>query len=162
MKHVRQSGLATVEFALVANVALILVFAVFEVARAYYVYAMLDEVTRRGARVAVVCPVNDPAIGQMAVFNSSGDGGPSSLVSSLTPAHIDVEYLDQNNSVIANPADASGFIQIRYVRVRVVGYQHQMVVPFVSGIANFFMPEFAAVLPRESLGIPREGSVTPC
>jgi hypothetical protein len=155
MSRFRQNGLSTVEFALVAN-------AVFEVGRAYFVYATLDEVTRRGARVAVVCPVNDPAIGQMAVFNASGDAGPSSLVNGLTPAHINIEYLDQNNNVVANPADASGFIQIRYVRVRVVGYQHQMVVPFVSGITNFFMPEFAAVLPRESLGIPREGSVTPC
>ncbi len=162
MKNFRQRGLSTVEFALVANVVFILMFAVFEVGRAYFVYATLDEVTRRGVRVAVVCPINDPAIGQMAVFNSSGDGGPSSLVSGLTPAHINVEYLDQNNNVVANPADASGFIQIRYVRVRVVGYQHQMVVPFVSGITDFFMPEFAAVLPRESLGIPREGSVIPC
>lgn len=112
--------------------------------------------------MAVVCPINDPAIRQVAVFNMSGDAGPSRLVNGLTTAHIDVEYLDQENNVVANPADASGFIQIRYVRVRVVGYQHQMVVPFVSGIANYFMPEFAAVLPRESLGIPREGAVTPC
>lgn len=162
MTRFRQRGLSTVEFALVANVVFILMFGVFEVARAYFVYAALDEVTRRGARVAVVCPINDPAIGQMAIFNASGDGGPSRLVSGLTPANINVEYLDQKNNVIANPADAAGFIQIRYVRVRVVGYQHQMIVPFVSGITNFFMPEFAAVLPRESLGVPREGSITPC
>ena len=53
MKYFTQRGLSTVEFALVANVVLILMFAVFEVGRAYFVYAMLDEVTRRGARVAV-------------------------------------------------------------------------------------------------------------
>ncbi len=162
MNRFRQSGLSTVEFALIANVVLILMLGVFEIGRTYFVYASLDEVTRRGARMAVVCPINDPAIRQVAVFNMSGDAGPSRLVNGLTTAHIDVEYLDQENNVVANPADASGFIQIRYVRVRVVGYQHQMVVPFVSGIANYFMPEFAAVLPRESLGIPREGAVTPC
>ena len=109
------------EFALVANVVFILMFAVFEIGRAYFVYASLDEVTRRGARVAVVCPVNDPAIGRMAIFNTSGNAGPSSLVSGLTPAHIAVEYLDQNNTVVGNPADAAGFVQIRYVRVRVSG-----------------------------------------
>ena len=162
MNLFRQRGLSTVEFALVANVAFIVMFAVFEVARAYFVYATLDEVTRRGARVAVVCPVNDPAIGQMAIFNASGNSAPSSLVAGLTPGHIAVEYLDQNNTVVGNPVDPAGFIQIRYVRVRVVGYQHQMQVPFVSGITNFFMPEFSAVLPRESLGIPREGNITPC
>ena len=162
MRHLRQSGLSTVEFALVANVAFILMFAVFEIGRAYFVYATLAEVTRRGARVAAVCPVNDPAVARMAIFNTSGNNGPSSVVAGLTPGHIAVEYLDQNNLLIANPADAAGFIQIRYVRVRVVGYQHQMQVPFVSGLTNFFMLEFSAVLPRESLGIPREGNITPC
>jgi hypothetical protein len=112
--------------------------------------------------VAVVCPVNDPAIGQMAIFNTSGNSAPSSIIAGLTPGHITVEYLDQNNAVVGNPADTAGFTQIRYVRVRVVGYQHQMQVPIVSGITNFFMPEFSAVLPRESLGIPREGTITPC
>ena len=162
MKYFTQRGLSTVEFALVANLVFILMFAVFEIGRAYFIYAALDEVTRRGVRVAVVCPINDPAIGRLAIFNTSGNGGPSSLVSGLTPAHIAVEYLDQNNTVVGNPAEATGFIRIRYVRVRVVGYQHQMQVPFVSGVTNFFMPEFSAVLPRESLGIPREGAVTPC
>ena len=162
MKYFTQRGLSTVEFALVVNVVLILMFAVFEVGRAYFVYATLDEVTRRGARVAVVCPINDPAIGQMAIFNTSGNSAASSLVSGLTPGHIAVEYLDQDSTVVGNPAEAAGFIRVRYVRVRVVGYQHQMQVPFVSGITNFFMPEFSAVLPRESLGIPREGNITPC
>ena len=162
MNRFRQKGLSTVEFALVANVVFILMFAVFEVGRAYFVYATLDEVTRRGARVAAVCPVNDPAVARLAIFNTSGNNGPSSLVSGLTPGHIAIEYLDQNGTVVGNPDDAAGFIQIRYVRVRVVGYQHQIQVPLVSGITNFFMPEFSAVLPRESLGIPREGNVTPC
>ncbi len=162
MKHFKQRGLSTVEFALVANVVFLLMFAVFEVGRAYFVYAMLDEVTRRGVRVAIVCPINDPAIGQMAIFNTSGNGAPSSLVAGLTSGHITVEYLDQNNTVVGNPTDPAGYVQIRYVRVRVVGYQHQMQVPFISGITNFFMPEFSTVLPRESLGIPREGNITPC
>jgi Flp pilus assembly protein TadG len=162
MKFFTQRGLSTVEFALVANVVFILMFAVFEIGRAYFVYATLDEVTRRGARVAAVCPVNDPAVARLAIFNTSGNNGPSSLVAGLTPGHINIEYLDQNGTVVGNPEDAAGFIQIRYVRVRVVGYQHQMQVPLVSGITNFFMPEFSAVLPRESLGIPREGNITPC
>jgi len=162
MKFYRQKGLSTVEFALVANVVLILLFGVFEIGRAYFIYSTLDEVTRRGARIAAVCPVSDPAISQLAIFNNSGDGSTSTLVSGLTPAHVVVEYLDQNNAVVGNPGDAEGFIQIRYVRVRVVGYQHQMQVPIVSGFTNFFMPEFSTVLPRESLGIPRDGNITPC
>jgi hypothetical protein len=162
MNRSKQFGLSTVEFALVASVVFIVMFAIFEVGRGYYVYATLDEVTRRAARLAAVCPVNDPAIAQLAVFNVSGDPSPSSLVAGLTPGHIVIEYLDQNDVVIGNPGDVSGFIQIRYVRARVVGFQHQLLVPFVAGISNFFMPEFSASLPRESLGIPREGAITPC
>jgi len=162
MNYRRQKGLSTVEFALVANVVLILLFAVFEIGRAYFIYSALDEVTRRGARIAAVCPVSDPAISQLAVFNNSGDGSASTLITGLTPGHVVVEYLDQNNAVVGNPGDPNGFIQIRYVRVRVVGFQHQLQVPIISGITNFFMPEFSTVLPRESLGIPREGNITPC
>jgi Flp pilus assembly protein TadG len=162
MKRFSQKGLSTVEFAVVAAVLFTVMFGIFEIARAYYVFATLDEVTRRGARVAAVCPINDPAIAQMAMFNASGDASPSSLVNGLTTGHIAVEYLDGNDAVVANPADAAGFVQIQYVRVRVVGFQHQLLVPFVAGIANFFMPEFAATLPRESLGVPREGAITTC
>ena len=64
--------------------------------------------------------------------------------------------------LVLDPADPAEFIAIRFVRVRVVGFQHRMLIPFVAGIANLDMPEFSTVLPRESLGVPREGAVTPC
>lgn len=158
----RQEGMTAVEFSIVASVLFIMIFGVIEIARAFFVYAALDEVTRRGARVAAVCPVNDPAIAQMAVFNTSGDAGASNIVPGLTPANITVEYLDQNNTVVANPGDPAGFFQIRFVRVRVTGFQHQLFIPLLATLTNFGMPEFSTVLPRESLGIPRDGAVTPC
>ena len=162
MSRRKQSGLATVEFAIVAMAVFVMMFGVLEIARAYFVYATLDEVTRRGARLAAVCPVNDPAIARLAIFNSSGDATDSRLVVGLMPANVLVEYLDNANSVIANPAEPSGFMRIRYVRVRIINFQHQFNVPFVTGMANILMPEFAAVLPRESLGVPRDGAITPC
>jgi len=156
------TGIATVEFAIAAAVLFIMIFGVLEVGRTYFVYAMLDEVTRRGARLAVVCPVNDPAIPQMAIFNASGDASESSLVKNLMPANVVIEYLDDANAVVASPSIPTGFAQIRYVRARIVGFQHQMFVPFANALASFFMGEFESTLPRESLGIPREGIVTPC
>lgn len=158
----RQQGTTTVEFAIVAAVLFMMIFGVFEVGRAYYVYSMLDEVTRRGARLAAVCPVNDPAIAQMAVFNASGDASASGLVMGLTPGHVVIDYLDAGNGVVTAPTDLPGFMQIRYVRARVVGYQHNVAVPFVAGLASIQMPEFETILPRESLGVPREGAITPC
>ena len=46
----RQSGLTTVEFAIIGSLAFILVFGVIEIARALFVLNALTEATRRGAR----------------------------------------------------------------------------------------------------------------
>ena len=149
----KQKGLATVEFAIVAAVLFTMIFGVIEVARAFFVSSALDEATRRGARMAAVCPINDPAIFQAAAFDNA-------VLPDLDAGDIAVEYLDTAGAVVGSPATSAGFRQIRYVRVRVVGFQHQMFIPFVSAL--FVMPEYATVLPRESLGIPRDGVVVPC
>ena len=151
----RQRGLSIVEFALVAAVLFVLIFSVIEVGRAFFVASTLDESTRRGARMAAVCPVNDPAILQAAAFNNA-------VIPELDAGDISVEYLDAAGGIVGNPAAASGFRTIRFVRVRVVGYQHQMFIPFATALAVFNMPEFVTVLPRESLGIPRTGVITAC
>lgn len=155
MNKYRQHGLSTVEFSLVGVVLFMMIFGVIEVGRAYFVAAALDEATRRGARMAAVCPINDPAIAQAAAFNNT-------LIPGLDAGDIVVEYLDDSANVVANPADAAGFITIRFVRVRVVGFQHQMFIPLVTPLSQFTMPEYATIIPRESLGIPRTGVVTPC
>ena len=80
----RQSGVAVVEFAIVGALALILIFAVLEIARAFFVANALTEATRRGARMAVVCPVNDPAIAQVATFNAPGAGNATSCCDTWT------------------------------------------------------------------------------
>ena len=156
------TGTTTVEFAIVAAALFMMIFGVLEVGRAYFVYAMLDEVTRRAARLATVCPVSDPAIPQLAIFNTSGDSSESGLVNNLVPSNVVIDYLNAAHAVVALPSTAAGFAQIRYVRAQIVGFQHQMYVPFVDDLASFFMPAFESSLPRESLGIPREGTITPC
>ncbi len=149
----KQQGISTVEFALVALVLFIMIFGVIEIARAFFVTSLLDEATRRGARMAAVCPINDPAVFQAAAFDNT-------VIPDLDAGDITVEYLDVAGTIVGNPTDPAGFRLIRYVRVRVVGYQHQMFIPLLGAL--FFMPEYATVLPRESLGIPRQGAITPC
>jgi Flp pilus assembly protein TadG len=158
----RQTGLATVEFAITGAALMFMIFGTFEIGRGFYTAAMLDEITRRGARLAAVCPVNDPAISRLAIMNASGDSGASRFVNGLTPANIVIDYLDSNGSVVNTPADPSSFLQIRYVRARVTGFTYQVSVPFVAGLSSLLMPEFEHIIPRESLGIPREGATTPC
>ncbi len=158
----RQHGATTVVFAIVGLVLMVMIFGVLEVGRAYYTAAMLEEVTRRGARLAAVCPVNDPAIPRLAIFNASTDASNSAFITGLSPANVTIDYIDGNNAVVANPTDPSDFLTIRYVRARITGFTYQLSVPFVSGIATLPMPDFAYLLPRESLGVPREGAITPC
>ena len=157
-----QAGITTVEFAIVALVVFTMVFGVIEVARGFYIYALLDDVARRGARLAAVCPIDDPAVPQMAIYNPSGSTGDSPLINGLTPNNVVIDYLDANGAVVGTPADPAGFVQIRFVRARVVGFEHTLVAPFVASITSFTMPQFETILPRESLGIPRDGAITPC
>ena len=154
----RQRGATLVEFAIVGTLALVLLFGVLEIARAVFVANALAEATRRGARVAAVCPVNDPAVAQIATFNVSGGGDTSPIVKNLDVSDFELEYLDRDGTVLGDP-DGS-FLLIRYVQVRVVNFEHSLLIPFVSYTAT--MPEFETTLPRESLGIPRSGVVTPC
>jgi TadE-like protein len=144
-----QKGTTTVEFAIVGAVLLTIMFAVIEFGRVLFTYAVLNEGTRRGARVAAVCPVNDPAIAQETAFAS---------LPGLTTQNVAVEYLNQNGGMIGDPAGSFGAIE--YVQVRIVNYQHPMWIPFLNLVLT--VPDFAATLPRESLGVPRDGVITPC
>ena len=77
-----------------------LLFAVIEIGRAMFVWNAMVEATRRAARVAVVCPVDDPSIAQVAVF-SNPEGGGSSKIPGFKPENLDVTYLDENGSPTA-------------------------------------------------------------
>ena len=154
----RQKGMTVVEFAIVGAVALMMIFAVLEIARAMFVANALNEATRRGARMAVVCDINDPAIAQVATFNAPGAGNTSPIVKDLDTSDFVVEYLGRIGNVLGSPRD--NFMAIRYVQVRVVNFEHELLIPYAN--ITFTMPEFSTRLPRESLGVPRSGVITPC
>jgi hypothetical protein len=149
----RQQGITTVEAAIVTLLALISLFGVLEVGRVFFVFNALEEATRRGARVAAVCQVNDPAIAQIASFNASG----SPVVGGLTAANIAVDYIDFAGNIVGDPIGSFGAIE--YVRVRIVSFTHQLLIPLF--VSSFTTPAFAATLPRESLGV-WPGGFSPC
>jgi Flp pilus assembly protein TadG len=158
MTRRRQRGTTTVEFAIIGTVLMVVVFSVIEFGRAMFVINMLTEATRRGARMAAVCPVGDPKPAQVAVFANGGAN--SSIVAGLTTANVQVQYLDTNGAVIASPGTVAGFNLIRYVRVSIVGFTQTLLIPL--HITAVPLSGFATTLPRESLGVyPSVGS-TPC
>jgi len=131
-----------------------LIFAVLEFARAFFVANALTEATRRGARMAIVCPINDPAIAQVATFNAPGAGNNSPIIRDLDTSDFVLEYLDRAGTVLGNPAD--NFVAIRYIQLRVVNFEHELLIPYAN--ITITMPEFSTRLPRESLGVPRSGT----
>jgi hypothetical protein len=154
-----QRGTTTVEFAIVGMVMMLCLLGVIEVSRLLFVINTLGESTRRGARLAAVCPVNDPAIAQMAVFNSSG-GTNSPIVNNLTTGNILLEYLDVAGTPIGgNLADPAVYATIAYVRVQIQNYVHQWIFP---GGLTFNMPPQPSTFPRESLGVPRNEPIQAC
>ena len=155
----RQAGTTSVEFAIVGMVMMVCLLGVIEVSRLLFVINALGESTRRGARLAAVCPVDDPAIAQMAVFNSTG-GINSPVVNGLSTANIQLEYLNVAGAPITGDLSIpANYATINYVRVQIVNYVHQWIFP---GALTFNMPPQPSTLPRESLGVPRNEPIQSC
>ncbi len=146
-----QQGTTTVEFAILASVLFVLIFGVIEIGRAFFVWNSVGEVTRRGARLAAVCPVNHGSISKVSMFNAPDGGSESELLSGLTDDNISLEYLDDGGTATIV------FTEIKSVRVGISDYQHNLLIPFFN--MSITVPEFSTTIPAESLGyIPELGA----
>lgn len=148
----RQKGLTTVEFSLVGSVLFVVLFGLIEFGRMMFTWNVLDEATRRAARLAVVCPVT--AAGQTFVRESGAFGG--NLLPGFTEANIALSYWQEDG---ATPATSTQ--NTYYVRAAINGYQHQMLIPFFDITLN--ASAFETTLPAESLGVhPAAAGVPAC
>ena len=111
---------------------------------------MLDESARRAARVAAVCAVGDGAITDAATFVN---------LPNLTDANVAVEYLDDNGTVLGDPAGAN-YPAIEFVRVSIVNYSFPVALLLIASV--FAAPQISSTLPRESLGVPNFGAAPTC
>ncbi|MEY2921134.1 MAG: hypothetical protein RL261_2439 [Pseudomonadota bacterium] len=145
-----QSGVTTVEFAIVGLVLLTTLFAIIEFGRIVFTYNVLQEGARRAARVAAVCAVNDPAIATTAILLP---------LPNLTTDNVETAYLDANGAVLAAPG-TTDYGQITFVRVRIVDYSFEVIIPLVPQFLN--ARQFSSTLPRESLGVAYEGASPAC
>lgn len=142
-----QRGTTVVEFAIVAAVFFTVLFGLIDFSRLYFDVAALDEATRRGARLAAVCPVDDPYVAQTAIFGNGGNQ--STLIPGLGTQHISLQYLNIDGDVVADPGGA-GYGSIRYVRVSIQNFQVQSLIPGLQNLIT--MPAFQTTIPSESLG----------
>jgi len=153
----QQQGAETLEFALVAIFYFTLLFGVFEFARALYTWNVLTEATRRGARMATVCPYNSPIPANVAVFdNRAGDLGTSPVIKDLKAGNVVVRYLN-DVGIVVDVAAGEPESEIQFVEVSIT-HEHQML---FTGLFSLFVPDwtgtlnsptFKTTLPAESLG----------
>ena len=177
MNRKRMRGVYVVEFAIIGLLLFTLLFGVLEMGRLFFTVNALDEVVRRGARLAAVCDIRDPVILHRAIFNAATDSGPSDLIATLTPAHLTLSYLDENGALVANPGPLDDFSSIRYVQLIIndpdplstkTKFTFNLLIPGFSGVIT--LPTFRSTIPRESLGRHAEGiqasdnppGITPC
>ena len=152
----KQSGLYIVEFAIVGFAALLILFGSLEVSRMMFTLNLLEEATRRGARVAAVCTLNNPAIAEATIF--SHDGITSSVLPNLTTANVDIQYLSDTGAPIADTS-GNNYYDIAFVRVQIVNYTHTMILPGFD--LSFETRGYPTTIPRESLGVSKT-SISTC
>jgi hypothetical protein len=143
----RQQGMTTVEAAIGGVLMMIMLFGTIEIARAIFVWNFLDEVTRRGARVAAVCPIDrtDDAIAKrVAIFAPPGGPNQSPVVNELSTDDLDLEYLDA-----AGVDNGTEFEDVKFVRVSIPSFELRFL--FFNALA-WTTPDFLTILPSESLG----------
>jgi len=156
MKKMR--GLYIVEFAIVGSLLMVLLFGCLEFGRITYTMAALNEGTRRAARLAAVCPINDGVIAP--AVNFAGLVGFNSVTVG-SGGNVNLQYLDVTGTSLGN-APAAGLV--KYVQVGVTGYNIPLSIPGLN--ITITAPPFTVTLPAESLGLVRDpvlgGVVTPC
>jgi len=116
-----------VEFALVAALFFTLVLGAMEMGRLLWTWNAAGEATRLGARLAVVCDMNDPAI-----FTRM-----KQMLPALTPSNVSIQYLDAGCTAAT----------CKSVRVSLSGYTHVPIIPFVP--LSIPIPPFQTTLPKE-------------
>jgi Flp pilus assembly protein TadG len=144
----KMRGLYMVEFAIVGSLLMMLLFGCLEFGLVTYSMAALNEGTRRAARLAAVCPLNDPAI--TSAVNFMGVYGFNSATNVL------VSYLDASGATLTAPISGTA---VRYVQVSVQNYTIPLAIPGLS--QSITSPSFAVTLPAESLGVSNAG-ITAC
>ncbi len=148
----RQRGVTTIEMSIVGGLFFILLLGIIEAGRLMFTWNTLNEVTRRGARLASVCPVNNPgAIKSAAIFNGR-------IINGLEAADVQIEYLDSSGGPVADIV--SDFGDIIFVRVSIANsFQYRLLIPFYNQWLT--PPDFTTTVVAESLGISPPGAGTP-
>ncbi|MDP5291069.1 TadE/TadG family type IV pilus assembly protein [Oceanimonas sp. CHS3-5] len=138
----KQHGATIVEFSIVAAVVFLVLFGIMEVARLMFTWNTLNEASRRAARLATVCRVEEVNSGivSLAVINQM-----NGLLPGFTSTNLAFNYLTDSGTDAIPPHTAD------YVRARIVNYRYEMILPLSVDLSRF-SPDFSTTLRTESMG----------
>lgn len=135
-RHARrreQRGAAAVEFALVFAIFCMLLMGAIEMGRLLWTWNAAVEATRRGARLAAVCDINDPEIKTRI----------QEMLPSLTTANITIRYLSPG--MAPNTCTTA---TCQSIEVSLTGFSFTPIIPFVS-MGSLTLPPFVTTQRRE-------------
>ena len=157
---IRQQGVAAVEFAIVSLLFFTILFGILEFGRMLYLYNTMQEVTRSGARAAVVRWVDQTAtIKSIAFFG--GTAIPAGA--EVTSADMKIEYLNKAGTEASpQPLDPGDNLSacgdntrtaecIYSVRVSIVGVSYRPMVNLFNFL-NIALPTSTVTMHAESMG----------
>lgn len=133
----RSRGAAAVEFALVSLVFFTILFGAMEMGRLMFYWNTAAEVTRLGARMAVVC---DP--------NTTSRNVIATRMRQLLPIVADADITITRTPAACDDASAATTCQLATVSI-VTTTPIKTYIPFVP--LSVLMPTFTTTLPRESM-----------
>ena len=144
------------EFAIISVVFFMIIFAIIEFGRLFYIHSALTDAARRGARYAALhkevdkaCVKMVVAYGESHVDNKCAATGPP-LINGLTETNVAVTYegADADNDP-KTPATDYG-MNLGTVTVEITNYQFNLAIPFVP--KRLTMPNYVTTLTAESAG----------
>ena len=158
----KQKGINIVEFAIVSLLFFTLLFGIVEFARLMFIINTLGEASRRGARIAAVCPIDGNTTAQIeevinfSTFTTAGFIDTSRNILSISDGQIEISYLDKNfGPKFIDPAGISPtdslYNEIAFVQVKITFDPLQLAIPGVI-LNSIAPPSITTTLPRESLG----------
>lgn len=167
----QQRGAALPEFAIVALVFFMVLFSAIEVGRWMFTWNTLVEATRRGARIAAVCPFFDNYIKVATVFGDPDlpdNAQNSPVLSGLSTSDVSIAYYKVTANATDptkgdynmpdNKFDESESVpeadqpKIQLVEVS-INYSGNFIAPVIGDLLGTInAPTFSTLMPIESLG----------
>ncbi|MCQ1058869.1 pilus assembly protein [Photobacterium sp. ZSDE20] len=150
----KEKGSTLVEFSIIAGLFFMLIFAIIEFGRLLFTWHVLNETSRRTARLATVCQITTSEQ-QDIKLASIIDNVP---LPDFTAQNIQLTFLDSVGLEITDDiTETVNFNQIEFVEAKIVNYKIALFIPLATFNVNFTAPDFKTILPRESLGVTRTG-----